>query len=52
MTQTTVKAVPDGFHTITPHITDPFGHRWGLAQRLHDVPPEEIARAAAQAFGG
>jgi PhnB protein len=33
-------------------ITDPFGHRWGLAQRLRDVPPEEIVRAAARTFGG
>jgi PhnB protein len=33
-------------------ITDPFGHRWGLAQHLRDVPPEEVARAAAAAFGG
>ena len=33
-------------------IIDPFGHRWGLAQHLRDVPPEEIARAAAAAFGG
>ena len=33
-------------------ITDPFGHRWGLAQRVRDVPQEEIARAAAELFGG
>jgi PhnB protein len=33
-------------------ITDPFGHRWGLAQRIRDVPREEIARAAAELFGG
>lgn len=33
-------------------FTDPFGHRWGLAQHVRDVPPEEIARAAAEAFGG
>ena len=33
-------------------ITDPYGHRWNLAQHVHDVPPEEIARAAAEAFGG
>jgi PhnB protein len=33
-------------------LTDPFGHRWGLAQHLRDVPPEEIVRAAAEAFGG
>ena len=33
-------------------ITDPFGHRWGLSQRLREVSPEELARAAAEAFGG
>ena len=33
-------------------VTDPFGHRWGLAQHVRDVPPEEVARAAAEAFGG
>jgi PhnB protein len=31
-------------------ITDPFGHRWGLAQRLRDVPHEEIVKAAADLF--
>jgi PhnB protein len=33
-------------------ITDPFGHHWGLAQHVRDVPREEIVRAAAEAFGG
>jgi PhnB protein len=33
-------------------IKDPFGHKWGLAQRVRDVPPEEVARAASEAFGG
>jgi PhnB protein len=33
-------------------ITDPFGHRWGLAQHVRDVAPEEVASAAAAAFGG
>jgi PhnB protein len=33
-------------------ITDPFGHRWGLAQHLRDVPPEELAQAVSDAFGG
>jgi PhnB protein len=33
-------------------ITDPFGHRWGLAQRMRDVPEEEIAAAARVLFGG
>ena len=32
-------------------LTDPFGHRWGLAQHIRDVSSEEIARAAAEAFG-
>jgi PhnB protein len=32
-------------------LTDPYGHRWGLAQHLRDVPQEEIVRAAAAAFG-
>ena len=31
-------------------ISDPFGHRWGLAQRIRDVPAAEIARAAAELF--
>jgi PhnB protein len=33
-------------------LTDPFGHRWGLAQHMRDVAPEELARAAAEMFGG
>ena len=33
-------------------LLDPFGHRWGLSQHLHDVPLEEIARLATAAFGG
>jgi uncharacterized glyoxalase superfamily protein PhnB len=33
-------------------IEDPFGHRWNLARHLRDVAPEEIAQAAAAAFGG
>jgi PhnB protein len=32
--------------------TEPFGHRWGLAQHMRNVPSEEIIRAAAEAFGG
>ena len=32
-------------------ITDPFGHRWGLAQHLRDVPRSEIEEAAATMFG-
>jgi PhnB protein len=33
-------------------LIDPFGHRWGLAQRVRDVPRDEVLRAAAETFGG
>jgi PhnB protein len=33
-------------------LADPFGHKWGLAQRLREVPHEEIVAAAARVFGG
>jgi PhnB protein len=33
-------------------ITDPFGHRWGIAQHVRDVPRDELERAVAAAFGG
>ncbi len=33
-------------------VVDPFGHRWGIAQRLEDVPEEEVQRRATEAFGG
>ena len=32
-------------------ITDPFGHRWGIAQHLRDVPREELERAVSEAVG-
>jgi PhnB protein len=32
-------------------ITDPYGHRWGLAQHVRDVPRQEIEEAAAAMFG-
>ncbi len=30
---------------------DPFGHRWSIASRVEDVPPEEMERRAAEAMG-
>lgn len=33
-------------------ITDPFGHRWGVAEHIRDVPRDELERAVATAFGG
>jgi PhnB protein len=32
-------------------LLDPFGHRWNVAQRIREVPREEIEKAAAVAFG-
>jgi PhnB protein len=31
-------------------IVDPFGHRWGLAQHLRDVPQSELESAVAALF--
>jgi PhnB protein len=31
-------------------LTDPFGHRWNIAQHLRDVSADEIAAAAARMF--
>ena len=31
-------------------LTDPFGHRWNIAQHIRQVSDEEIAAAAAAAF--
>jgi PhnB protein len=33
-------------------IVDPFGHRWGLAQKLEDVAPDEVQRRATALFSG
>jgi PhnB protein len=33
-------------------VLDPFGHRWGLTQHLHDVTIEEMQRLATEAFSG
>jgi PhnB protein len=33
-------------------VIDPYGHRWGLAQHLRDVPHDEVVAQAAAVFGG
>jgi PhnB protein len=35
----------------TGQFIDPFGHRWAVDQHIREVPPEEVARLAAEAFG-
>jgi PhnB protein len=55
------RAVDAGAHVRQPlqdafwgerygQITDPFGHRWGLAQHLREVSLDEIEEAAAAMF--
>jgi PhnB protein len=31
-------------------VIDPFGHRWSLAQHLHDVSPAELVRRGQEMF--
>ena len=31
---------------------DPFGHKWFVASHVEDVPPDEMAKRAAEAMGG
>ncbi len=33
-------------------IEDPFGHRWDVTTHIEDVPPDEMARRAAEAMSG
>jgi PhnB protein len=32
------------------HLTDPFGHKWALAQHIEDVSPEEMERRGKEFF--
>jgi uncharacterized glyoxalase superfamily protein PhnB len=31
-------------------LTDPFGHEWGLASHIEDVPPDEMKKRMAEAI--
>ena len=54
-------AVAEGCHVAMPlenqfwgdrygKVVDPFGHTWGLAQHVEDVPPEEMKTRAEAAM--
>ena len=48
-----LRPVEDQFYgDRSGQFEDPFGHRWNVASHVEDVPPEEMARRAAQAMGG
>jgi PhnB protein len=31
-------------------VIDPYGHAWGLATHVEDVPPDEMERRSNEAF--
>ena len=50
---TQTRAVEDQFYgDRAGEFVDPFGHRWFVASRVEDVPPDEMAERAAAAMGG
>jgi len=45
-----VRPVQDQFYgDRTGTIEDPWGHRWTVASHIEDVPPDEMAKRAAEA---
>lgn len=46
---TEVQPVSDQFYgDRSGQFLDPFGHRWNVASHIEDVPPDEMARRAAE----
>ena len=49
---TPLQAVENQFYGArSGQFEDPFGHRWNVATHVEDVPPDEMARRAAEAMG-
>ncbi len=49
---TSLRPVQNEFYgDRTGRLEDPFGHRWSVATHVEDVPPEEMAKRAAEAAG-
>ena len=50
---TELQPVQDQFYgDRSGQFRDPFGHTWNVASHVEDVPPEEMAKRAAEAMGG
>jgi PhnB protein len=48
-----LREVQDQFYgDRSGQFEDPFGHRWSVATHVEDVPPEEMAKRAAEAMPG
>jgi PhnB protein len=46
------RPVEDRFYgDRTGQFEDPFGHRWDVSTHVEDVPPDEMAKRAAEAMG-
>jgi PhnB protein len=58
MWQRALAAGAEAFHPLADtfwgerfgQFIDPFGHRWGVATRVREVPHDEVVAAAAAAF--
>jgi PhnB protein len=50
---TALRQVEDQFYgDRSGQFEDPFGHRWSVATHIEDVPPDEMAKRAAESMGG
>lgn len=50
---TPLREVEDQFYgDRSGQFEDPFGHRWSVATHVEEVPPDEMAKRAAEAAGG
>jgi PhnB protein len=48
-----LRQVEDQFYgDRSGQFEDPFGHRWSVASHIEDVPPDEMAKRAAEAARG
>ena len=48
-----LRQVEDQFYgDRSGQFEDPFGHRWSVATHVEDVPPDEMAKRAAEVAGG
>jgi PhnB protein len=48
-----LRPVEDQFYgDRSGQFLDPFGHKWHVASHIEDVPPDEMAKRAAEATGG
>jgi PhnB protein len=50
---TSLRPVEDQFYgDRAGQFEDPFGHRWSVATHIEDVPPDEMAKRAAEVMSG